>query len=84
MLHSEMANLNRTFSVRSVKCSGRESGEPLYYCWRYILDRGSVDTEVPVMLWRASNAMEHFSSGSLSPARMTNVIVPVLQLGNQD
>lgn len=45
--------------------------------------RGCVDTEVPVMLWRASNAMQHFSSGSFSPARMTDMIISVLQLRNQ-
>lgn len=36
------------------------------------------------MLWRAGNATEHFSSGSFSPARMTSVVIPILQLGNQD
>jgi len=71
VLHAEMVSLNRAFPVRSVKCSGRESGVPLYYYWQYILAGVSVDTGVPVMLWRDSNAVEHFLSSSFSPARMT-------------
>lgn len=51
VLQSEMARLSRTFSIRSIKCSGRESGVLLSYCWWYLLDRGSVDMEVPVKLW---------------------------------